>query len=324
MSRAHAIGSVEIDSINYLNIGLMIVSMVLAAYLPFEMFIAAYAILGPLHYLTEISWLHDRDYFSSGRYYWLILLLPLVPQLPYIGTVLPHPRETLVFLTSTSVIAAVGMACARSHLGRVSCVALGMGLGLLAQRWGALSIVLLLLLPTVIHVYLFTGLFIIYGALKGRSLSGALSGAVFLATPYLLSSILTTPPAYQASSYALRAAEPFMSVCRYLARTFGVGGSDTEVLSAMRFLAFAYTYHYLNWFSKTRIINWHNISRRRLTGIVVLYILSLATYAISYEYGFLALVALSFSHVVLEFPLNVRSMVGIASETKALIAGRCG
>lgn len=112
MSGTHAIGSDEVDAINYFNIGLMIVSMVLAAYLPFEMFIAAYAILGPLHYLTEISWLHDRDYFSSGRYYWPILLLPLLPQLPYIGTILPNPREALIFLTATSCIAAVGMACA--------------------------------------------------------------------------------------------------------------------------------------------------------------------------------------------------------------------
>ena len=322
MSRTHAIGSDEVDAINNLNIGLMIISMVLAAYLPFEMFIAAYAILGPLHYLTEISWLHDRDYFSSGRYYWPILLLPLLPQLPYIGTILPNPRETLLFLTATSCIAAVGMACARSHLGRLACIAVGMVIGVLAQRWGALSVVLLLLLPTVIHVYVFTGLFIIYGALKGRSLSGALSATVFVAAPYLLSSTISTPPEYQASSYALRAAEPFMSVCRYLARTFGAGGSDSDILGAMRFLAFAYTYHYLNWFSKTRIINWHNISRRRLTCIIVLYALSLAAYALSYEYGFLALIALSFSHVVLEFPLNVRSIVGIAAETRNLVVRR--
>jgi hypothetical protein len=52
--------------INYLNIGLMIVSCLLAFRFPFELFLFSYAILGPLHYLTEISWLHDRKYFTEG------------------------------------------------------------------------------------------------------------------------------------------------------------------------------------------------------------------------------------------------------------------
>ena len=30
--------------------------------------------LGPLHYLTEISWLHDRQYFSKGKYDFTFLL----------------------------------------------------------------------------------------------------------------------------------------------------------------------------------------------------------------------------------------------------------
>ena len=54
--------------INYLNMGLMALSAVLAYFLPFETFLMAYAFLGPLHYLTEISWLHDRNYFSKGKY----------------------------------------------------------------------------------------------------------------------------------------------------------------------------------------------------------------------------------------------------------------
>ena len=32
------------------------------------MFLFAYAFLGPLHYLTEISWLHDRQYFAKGKF----------------------------------------------------------------------------------------------------------------------------------------------------------------------------------------------------------------------------------------------------------------
>src|SRR6266550_9456245 len=70
------------NEVNYLNVGLMIVSCVLAYLIPFELFLFAYAVLGPLHYLTEISWLHDRKYFveakrareRKGRRVWLTLV----------------------------------------------------------------------------------------------------------------------------------------------------------------------------------------------------------------------------------------------------------
>ena len=63
------------DRINYLNIGLMGITAILAYFMPFETFLFAYAFLGPLHYLTEISWLHDRQYFSKGKYDFIVLLV---------------------------------------------------------------------------------------------------------------------------------------------------------------------------------------------------------------------------------------------------------
>src|SRR5260370_20780759 len=51
----------------------MLVSCVVALYIPFELFLFAYAVLGPAHYLTEISWLHKRGYFTRGEHdYWLL------------------------------------------------------------------------------------------------------------------------------------------------------------------------------------------------------------------------------------------------------------
>jgi len=298
---------------------LMVLSLLIATYLPYEVFIAAYAILGPLHYLTEISWLHDREYFARGRYYWLILLLPLIPLLPFATSLLPFIGKSHHFLMATSFVGAAGMACSRSQRGMVLSLVAGIGVGYLAQRWGLLATILLMLLPTVIHVYLFTGLFIVYGALKGRSLSGALSAIVFFSAPFISTLILSTPSTYQPSHYAFTASEPFHRLARYLARTFGSGVNNDTMISAMRFLGFAYTYHYLNWFSKTRIINWHTISRKRLVGILTLYVISLGAYAFSYEYGFAALLALSFGHVVLEFPLNFRSAAGIISEAQTVL-----
>ena len=54
-------------TIDWINIGLMFLSLGLAYVLPFELFLFSYAVLGPLHYLTEIGWLHQRNYFISEQ-----------------------------------------------------------------------------------------------------------------------------------------------------------------------------------------------------------------------------------------------------------------
>src|SRR3954463_2559417 len=62
------------DQVNKLNIALMIVATVAAMVRPFEVFLFVYAFLGPLHYLTEISWLHDRNYFMRGKHgQWVLI-----------------------------------------------------------------------------------------------------------------------------------------------------------------------------------------------------------------------------------------------------------
>src|SRR5438093_7570437 len=82
----------SVDQVNYLNIGLMLAAAGAAFVRPFELFLFAYALLGPLHYLTEISWLHDRRYFTKGKHDYLFLVfvgvvvtfagLNLIPGLP--------------------------------------------------------------------------------------------------------------------------------------------------------------------------------------------------------------------------------------------------
>ena len=61
--------------VNYINIALMLISAAVAFVIPFELFLFSYAVLGPLHYLTEISWLHKRQYFSPNKYDWILLTL---------------------------------------------------------------------------------------------------------------------------------------------------------------------------------------------------------------------------------------------------------
>src|SRR4051812_35381772 len=62
-------------TIDVLNIGLMLLALAIAAAVPFQLFLLSYAVLGPLHYLTEISWLHDRRFFTTRRLDWLPLVI---------------------------------------------------------------------------------------------------------------------------------------------------------------------------------------------------------------------------------------------------------
>jgi hypothetical protein len=73
------------------------------------------------------------------------------------------------------------------------------------------------------------------------------------------------------------------------------------------FLSFTYTYHYLNWFSKTKLIRWHEVSRKRSSVIVILYITAISSYMYDYNLGFKILLFLSLLHVLLEFPLNIKT-----------------
>jgi hypothetical protein len=57
------------------HLGLMLSTLGLAYLVPFELLLLAYVVLGPAHYATEISWLHDRKYFLPQRSVALALAL---------------------------------------------------------------------------------------------------------------------------------------------------------------------------------------------------------------------------------------------------------
>ncbi len=313
---------VEVDRINYLNIFLIVISIVVATYVPFETFVVAYAVMGPLHYLTEISWLHDRAYFVTGRRDWVLLVGAAM--LAAVGAIIPNQVTTGLagFSLGALFILAAGMVFARSGMGKFGVVALGIVVGALTMVWHPLFILFTAFLPTLVHVYLFTGLFILYGAVKGRSFSGILSLVVFLAAPFLCVFMVRTPPGYTPTEYIMNAVEPFDSLGGYTLELLGVPITKDSWLGFMRFMGFAYSYHYLNWFSKTRIINWHTAPRRRLYLIGAAYLSALGLYGYDYQVGFIALMTLSFAHVMLELPLNYRTLAGLAVEGRRFVTRR--
>ena len=84
------------------------------------------------------------------------------------------------------------------------------------------------------------------------------------------------------------------------------------------FIAFAYTYHYLNWFSKTSIIRWDkNLSKSKIITILSIWFFSIALYLYNYKIGVIVLSFLSLIHVFLEFPLNITSVKGILIKVKS-------
>jgi hypothetical protein len=400
--------------INYLNMGLMALSAVLAYFLPFETFLFAYAFLGPLHYLTEISWLHDRNYFSKGKYDFIVLLV--------IGVLLSYAAfakdfginvdfyesfvEANLFdkLIVLALFSAILFALVENIFVKIVSILLLFVFisGWLsperadANRASTTVFALTSLVPTLIHVYVFTGLFMLYGALKSRSKTGLLSIVAFILFPIIL--VFMAPvntknnflsdygkKAYYADGEGFfytnvsildhfkLSKDPLLTNKQYLDSIVNKKSADNQIpvaerarisdslknklnenfivpnpeseyymkpipvkyaipingkdyywntvffstigIMLMRFIAFAYLYHYLNWFSKTEVIRWHKVPKIRFAAVIILWLLACGAYAYDYSIGLNFLFFLSFTHVLLEFPLNIVSIIGIGTES---------
>lgn len=320
------------DNVNYLNIVLILLSCGVAFYVPFELFLFSYAILGPAHYLTEISWLHKRNYFLKGKHdYVLLVAVTLVLCfLEYAGLYLKifdaQARGKIATVAMfIAFSASLAMVVLKDPFHRLIAFVV-IAAGAFAAPRGDLFFYVFL--PTLIHVFVFTGLFMLYGALKGRSNSGYLSCLVFVLGPLLV--VFIAPKTTPLTSYALEHYKVFHLLNVEVMRLFNAGvfkifnppidavyKSDLG-LAVMRFIAFAYTYHYLNWFSKTSVIKWHQVPIKRLMIIGALWIGSVAFYIYDYKVGFRVLFLLSQLHVILEFPLNHVSIIGIFKEIGAI------
>ena len=304
------------DRINWLNVAFMIGTCGAAALAPFHLFLFAYAVLGPLHYLTEISWLHDRRYFAAhdrGRRGWLVLVALAIAAMTYgfVSSDLLHRPVSPAIEIGMFYIAFAGAAIALYVRHPVNAIAavIVIGVGLALFYTNPVYGIAAYLLITIIHVFVFTGCFILYGATKSNSRSGMISAVVFVicGVVALVADLPSVAPTAE-----IRSMYGSFEQLNVLLRRF-FGGSETSV---MRFIAFAYTYHYLNWFSKTSVIGWHAVSRRRAVAIIATWLAAIAIYGYSFRAGFAVFYVLSALHVMLEFPLNHQSIAGLARELR--------
>jgi hypothetical protein len=424
--------------INYLNIGLMVISMIAAYVLPFEVFLLAYAFLGPLHYLTEISWLHDRQYFAKGKYDYIpLLIIGIIMSCAVLANNFDFHLGFMAALLCLALFSSILFAFVKNLYFKIIGILL---LFIFIYKYfnGGMNndnfavFALTSLVPTLIHVYLFTGFFMLYGALKSRSKSGLIAVGVFATIPFILMRFLPAghvvpltnygKAAYYASGYGFfninsviliefgydtlsqpkmknytvvnilnnfseetkvnpklsqiktykdslnkKAKEDFyfsssqsaehkksldfkefyklvenepivnaavlganlenkvvneklnevyrndLMANSYDAKAPFIFYSSVGIL-LMRFIAFAYLYHYLNWFSKTEVIRWHKVPKARFALVIGLWLLACGLYIYDYAIGMTFLFFLSFTHVLLEFPLNMVSIFGIGKE----------
>ena len=317
------------DAVERMNSVLMAVACAAAFLAPFHVFLFAYAVLGPLHYLTEISWLHDRDYFAprrAPRRWWLLLVGAAMAVLLYgyvsndllRRPVSPTLEIGMVYLVFATAAFLIYVRHPVSATALVLLVVAALAVFSDARAYALLAYFIV----TIVHVLLFTAAFVLHGALRRKSRAALLSLGVFIACA--ASFFLVNQPAAFAASARIREIygffEPLNQQLMALVGSSGEAVYDSATgLAVMRLIAFAYTYHYLNWFSKTSIIKWHQVPRARAAAIVLAWTAAVALYFVDYGMGLSVLYVLSLLHVLLEFPLNHQTFVGIGSELRALV-----
>lgn len=310
--------TVNNDRLNYINIILMAVAFGIARIAPLELLVFAYAVLGPLHYLTEIPWLKKRQYFANDKgESWLLWILSAIAAVPLF---VKDGPLTMAGCTLLALAFALVMVLTPNIKHRVVLAAVIVPIAFVINPG---DVLFGLYITTVIHVSLFTWLFMLAGCLKDKRLSGFLALAAM--TLFGVSCFIFRQPAGDYRSTAVMVDSvmtSFPTLQKDLCELVHWNFDWNAYVDMTRFLAFAYTYHYFNWFSKTRIIRWHEVTPPVMALIVVLYIGSVTLYAINYSLGNKLLFFMSAAHVFLEFPLNWRTTGLIFSDLGRLLQGK--
>ena len=279
---------------NGANLVFIAVSCLSAHLAPYATLLAAYAVLGPAHYLTEIGWLHDRRYFARGGLAIGACLAVLALLFVVCGT---GALGCAALAAALSLAVASSMRCSPFLVGGFAVVGGALGLLLGAAGYRPL-IAMAVLVPTFVHVLCFTIGFIVRGARRSKSVGG---WVVAVSATVAAVSFCVVP------SIASVATGPHRIVVEFFGPALQLLDAGTGILSplgAAGLLAFGYTYHYLNWFAKTPLIGWHRQGNDRLAIQAMIFAGILLAYAVDFRLGFLLSLPLSVVHVFLEFPLN--------------------
>ena len=327
-----------------LNTVLIVASLVLSFIIPFELFLFSYAVLGPLHYITEINWIKNKNYFITNldtkKWYYLILVFSFIYSIPFIArlswfqeilnedlliylqTKLPLYTNGLLFL---SLIIIFSIFWIKNRKAQIAAVILGIILVYFLRNIETYKLLVGALMPTLIHVYLFTVLFMIYGNIKSQQRILNLNVVLMLCVPIIILFFNVDPRIDSLAPATVKnyIDSGFYHLNQIVSQTLFNNPENQFYFNNLInfklqiFIAFAYTYHYLNWFSKTTVIGWHRqLTKKKSLIILLVWVASMLLYAYNYQTGLFLLVFLSILHVMLEFPLNTLTLKAIVNFIK--------
>jgi len=308
----------NIDNINSI---LIIIAFGLSIILPFELFLFAYAVLGPIHYLSEIAWLEKKNFFLPNKFnqFFFIGLATLTSLLFLISYFIENFLaldfqkihfgkfiSPLVFLT---FIGALILLNYRNFFNLFLLLFLAILFAFIFHGCFFFEVFFGMMITSLIHVWLFTAIFMVNGAISSKSKYGLCTLVIFLICSVAIFFIKNHD--YEISQFKSEIfnLSNIVSLNKFISDLFSMKERNSLGVNnnLQSFISFAYTYHYLNWFSKTKIIKWHILPRKKLIIVLGFYLIVLSFYLTDYRLGFLVTIFLSMIHVFLEFPLNFLS-----------------
>jgi hypothetical protein len=312
---------------------LVVVAAALAAFRPVEVFLAGFMVLGPLHYLTELVWLHERRCFTSRAWHpallggiglvgtTMVLLLDSGAPLPAEARVVAqNVAVTALFVATVLAFVLTRRDPKPAMLAVAGAAATVVGVAWSVSGWSyGYFLGFGVLLPTVVHVLGFTALFMIHGCIRRRDRGDLLALGLFLSALVLL--VLPWGPVTAHPAAAARYGTTFSYLNDAI---IGMVGGRADSASSglwadglMRVLAFAYLHHYLNWFEKTPRIGLDRLSPRQLRIAVGGWLFLLGATAVNVELGLMLALVPNVLHMVLELPLNWRTIRALAGPRAA-------
>src|SRR4051812_33241022 len=145
------------------HLGLMLAALVASYLVPFELLLLAYVVLGPAHYATEISWLHDRKYFLPH------IGLAIGLAAAAIAAALIADASWFGFVMWAAFVVCAMLAATTTALQSMVLFMVAIVLTAVMLSNGVSIAVLGILLPTLVHVSLFTLMFMGLGAYRSGS-----------------------------------------------------------------------------------------------------------------------------------------------------------
>lgn len=305
------------QNVERLNLVMLLLAAVVSCLLPFDTFLFSYAVLGPLHYLTELQWLKKKDYFLPQKtirlFVFLAVALSLFLFLNYISTVYFYHSIGNLFigiLLCFFLVASLYFIFTERSIA-VKSITAGLLIFCVALYFFKPGVIIFfgLFIPTIIHVYVFTAVFMLSGYLSKPNKTGLVSIFLLLLMPFLIYIFPVETMSFETSEAKnIFNLSGFKLINQWLIFLTGKTETAALILKVQIFIAFAYTYHYLNWFSKTSVIGWaRSLEPKKMVLVAAIWILSIALYVINYQTGLMLLFVLSMIHVLAEFPLNAMS-----------------